>query len=296
MQALKTSKLLVPTSSASPTPTPLPTVIPNIPFYENIEKGGAKTLWVVFAVMFLSTLTFMALSWRVPVQKRLFHVLVTVVSTIATISYFAMAVGDGNSYTHLIIKESHKHVPNTYEEVFRQIFWARYVDWALTTPLILLSLGFLAGMSGASILVTVVADLFMVALGLFAAYGVNNVQKWGYYGMACVAYLIVVYQLVVPGRRAVLAKSNNTAKLFASIGGFTLAIWALYPIVWAIGDGARIWSVDAEIIAFAVLDILAKPVFGFWLLFSHAGSDQSIEGFWSHGLNHEGGLRVGDED
>ena len=39
--------------------------------------------------------------------------------------------------------------------------------------------------------------------------------------------------------------------------------------VWGIADGARKLSVDGEIIAYAVLDVLAKPVFGFWLLFTH---------------------------
>jgi hypothetical protein len=28
-------------------------------------------------------------------------------------------------------------------------------------------------------------------------------------------------------------------------------------------------SVDAEIVAYAILDVLAKPVFGTWLLFTH---------------------------
>lgn len=39
--------------------------------------------------------------------------------------------------------------------------------------------------------------------------------------------------------------------------------------VWGIADGSRKIDVDAEIIAYAVLDVLAKPVFGFWLLFTH---------------------------
>jgi len=295
---LKTSRLLVPTSSATATPTvsPIPTVVPTLPTYETIGKTGSKTLWVVFAIMFLSTLAFIGMSMRVPVQKRLFHVLTAFITTFATISYFAMATGDGNSFAHIILKETHKHVPDTVEHVFRQVFWARYVDWALTTPLLLMDLAFLAGMNGADILVTVVADLIMVLLGLFAAFGATDGQKWGWYAMACVAYLVVVYQLVVSGRRSVLAKSGNTAKLFASIGGFTLILWTLYPIVWGIGDGARKWSVDAEIVAYAILDVLAKPVFGFWLLFAHARNAESIEGFWSHGLGGEGALRVGDED
>jgi hypothetical protein len=39
--------------------------------------------------------------------------------------------------------------------------------------------------------------------------------------------------------------------------------------IWGIADGARIVGLDAEIISYAVLDVLAKPVFGFWLLFTH---------------------------
>jgi bacteriorhodopsin len=65
--------------------------------------------------------------------------------------------------------------------------------------------------------------------------------------------------------------------------------------IWGVADGARIVNVDGEIIAYAVLDILAKPVFGFWLLTTHdknAQTSPSIEGFWSHGATTEGTLRV----
>jgi len=247
-------------------------------------------------VMFLSTLAFIFMAYRTPVQKRLFHVLTAFITVFATLSYFAMASGSGHSFSEHTVTEHHKHVPETVEHIFRQVFWARYIDWALTTPLLLLDLSFLAGLNGANILVTVGADLVMVLTGLFAAYGVSEGQKWGWYTMACLAYLVVVYQLVIPGRRAVLAKDSSTAKLFAAIGGYTLVLWTLYPIVWGIADGARKWSVDGEIIAYAILDILAKPVFGFWLLLAHGKAVAPIEGFWSHGLSSEGAVRLDDDE
>ncbi|RDW88282.1 putative opsin-1 [Coleophoma cylindrospora] len=295
---MKTSSLLVPTSSASPTVSPIPTVIPGPSrVFEKVGASGATTLWVVFVIMLLSTLAFTWMAFKVPVQKRIFHVLTALITTFATLSYFAMATGDGVSFAHTVIRESHKHTGvDTVTHVFRQVFWARYIDWSLTTPLLLLDLAFLAGMNGASILVVVVADVIMVLLGLFAAFGKNDAQKWGWYGMACLAYLVIVYQLVVSGRRAAMAKDNSTSKLFASIGGFTLILWTLYPIVWGIGDGARKLSVDAEIISYAVLDVLAKPVFGFWLLFAHTRNVATIEGFWSHGLGGEGSVRLEDDD
>lgn len=206
-----------------------------------------------------------------------------------------MATGEGNSFAHIVIKESHKHVPTTVEHVYRQVYWARYVDWTVTTPLLLLDLAFLAGLNGSDILVAIVADVIMILTGLFAAFGSTEGSKWGWYAMGCVAYLVIVWQLAIPGRRAVMSKDTKTAKLFGAIGGFTLILWTLYPIVWGIGDGARKWSVDSEILAYAVLDVLAKPVFGFWLLFAHANS-ASIEGFWSHGLGSEGAVRLEDDD
>lgn len=65
--------------------------------------------------------------------------------------------------------------------------------------------------------------------------------------------------------------------------------------IWGIADGARVVNVDGEIIAYAVLDILAKPVFGFWLLLTHdamSRTSPSIGGFWANGLSSEGTLRV----
>lgn len=58
-------------------------------------------------------------------------------------------------------------------------------------------------------------------------------------------------------------------------------------------------NVDSEVIAYAVLDVLAKPVFGAWLLWTHSSLPETnveLGGFWAHGLNREGTLRLGDDD
>jgi bacteriorhodopsin len=74
---------------------------------------------------------------------------------------------------------------------------------------------------------------------------------------------------------------------------------ALSSSVWGVADGSRNLSVDSEILAYAVLDILAKPVFGAWLLVTHANLPEAhldVGGFWSEGLNADGQIRVGDDD
>ena len=179
-------------------------------------------------------------------------------------------------------------------------------------------------------LVAIFADVTMCLTGLFAAFGEGDGQKWGYYTVACIAYLVIVYQLGFNGRTAVANKDNKTRAFFGLIAGYTLILWTAYPMyvtsplsdgvvqtyprgfsgfytdisllsplsVWGVSDGARLANVDAEIIAYSVLDILAKPVFGFWLLTTHdamSRSSISIDGFWANGIAAEGAIRVGDD-
>ncbi len=91
-----------------------------------------------------------------------------------------MASGDGNSYAHIEKYQSHKHgIPDTKQDIYRQVFFARYIDWSVTTPLLLLDLALLAGLNGANIIVAIVADIIMILTGMFAAFGREGGQKWG---------------------------------------------------------------------------------------------------------------------
>jgi len=280
--------------------TPLPTVVPSLPEYQKASETGERTLWVVFVVMLVATIVFTGMAWSVPISKRLYHVVTTMIVIFASLSYFAMAAGHGVSYHKTVVKEQHKHVPDTEKDIYRQVYWARYVDWSVTTPLLLLDLALLAGLNGGQIFITIVADIIMILTGLFAAFGSEDTpQKWGWYAIACIAYLVVIWMLVVHGRGAAQAKGGKVGNFFAAIGGFTLIIWTVYPIIWGIADGSRNMDVDEEIIAYAVLDILAKPIFGAWLLFTHSSIPETnveVGGFWSQGLSGEGSIRVGDDD
>ncbi|KAK5943718.1 hypothetical protein PMZ80_004726 [Knufia obscura] len=244
---------------------------------------------------------FYGLAFRVPASKRVFHILTAFITTFAFLSYFAMATGDGINYNKIVETVSHKHgLPDTQEITYRQVYWARYVDWSITTPLLLLDLCLLAGLSGANILVAIVADIIMILTGLFAAYGNNDGQKWGWYLWACIAYLVIVYQVVYNGRIAAANKDGKTKAFFASLAGFTFVLWTIYPIIWGIADGGRLIGIDGEIVGYAVLDVLAKPVFGTWLIFTHdrmASTSPSLEGFWTQGWGSIGSIRIpGDDD
>lgn len=153
---------------------------------------------------------------------------------ISTVSYFAMATGQGSAFKHTTIHHEHKHLPGDItsdETISRQIFWAHFVNWILTTPLLLLALGVLSGLNGAHLLMAVVANIFMFVTGLSAAFGhATAAQKWGMFIFSCLSYLVVVWHLAVNGRAQAQTKSDNVSNFYTAIGGFFALVLAGYPM------------------------------------------------------------------
>jgi len=251
-------------------------------------------------LMVLATVGFVAMSWTVPATRRLHHSLVTLIVVIAGLSYFAMANGSGVVEHHRKVPEHHiKPIPPTHRHIFRDIYYARYVDWLLTTPLILLNLALLSGLNGASIFSSIVANVIMIITGWFAAVSHSKTEKWGWYAISLIGFLWILYTLIVTGTATVKSKNTQSVTRFYSlITGYTIVVWIVYPVIWAISARRKI-SVDGEIIAYAVLDILSKIVFGAWILLIHRRLPEGhteVNGFWASGFNSEGRIRIGDAD
>ena len=73
-----------------------------------------------------------------------------------------MATRSGFTFVY----QGRKFVQGKEVMIIRQIFWARYVDWALTTPLLLLDLGLLAGLPWIDIISIMAVDEGMVITSL----------------------------------------------------------------------------------------------------------------------------------
>ncbi|KAI1267767.1 bacteriorhodopsin [Xylariaceae sp. FL1019] len=235
-----------------------------------ITNRGSDWYYTVAAIMGISTITIMALAFRKPQSHRIFHYITAAVTAIATIAYFAM----GSNLGQVPIRPEfiRKYDPQVRPAGTREIFYARYIDWAFTTPLLLLDLLLTAGVPWPTIAATIFADEIMIACGLIGALTQTR-YKWGFYAFGLAALFFIAYELLIDGRRHASALGGDAKKTYYTCGIFLIFLWFLYPIAWGLSEGGNVIHPDSESIFYGILDVLSKPVFGALLIWGHRRTD-----------------------
>jgi bacteriorhodopsin len=233
-----------------------------------ITTHGSDWFWAVFSVMSFSTIAFLGLGLTKPRSHRAFHYITAAITLVAAIAYFSMASNLGFTPIAVEFQRSNPRVSGQY----REIFYVRYIDWFITTPLLLLDLLLTAGVPWQTILWVILVDWVMIVTGLVGAL-VESSYKWGYFVFGCVALFYIVYQLAWESRLNARRLGDDVGRVFLTCGSLTLFLWILYPIAWGICEGGNVIAPDSEAVFYGVLDVLAKPVFGALLLFGHRNID-----------------------
>jgi bacteriorhodopsin len=218
-------------------------------------------LWIGTFGMTLGAVAFLVMGLRDSAgspDKEKFYVVTLFIPIIAAASYLAMANGQG-----------------VVEVDGRTVYWARYADWLITTPLLLLDLALLARMRLSLIAGLILADVFMIVTGVIASLSSGNLRFlwWTVSTGAFVAILaILLPQMSVVGKE----RPAEVAGLFRTLTLLTIVLWTAYPIVWLLGtEGFGIIGLNVEVLVFMVLDLSAKVGFGFILLGSRGALERS---------------------
>jgi bacteriorhodopsin len=156
----------------------------------------------------------------------------------------------------------------------RQFYYFRYIDWLITTPLLLLDLALLAlahpGRNVGLIAGLLGLDVFMVLTGLVAGSSTNAFFTGVFFIISTAALVGVLYLLYTRFFTAARAQPQNVAGLFNTLAILTIVLWSLYPIEFLLGtEGFGAVDQGWEIFLFLILDVLAKVGFGFLLLNNH---------------------------
>jgi bacteriorhodopsin len=250
-----------------------------------INNRGSDWYYTVCAIMGATTVAIMALSFRKPQTHRIFHYITAGITAVATVAYFSM--GSNLGQTPIQAEFVRPFNSQVSAAGTREIFYARYIDWVITTPLLLLDLLLTAGVPLGTILVALLADEIMIVCGLVGAL-TRSSYKWGFWTFGMAAFFFVVYALLFDGRRHASALGGEPKKTYMMCGVWLIFLWFLYPIAWGLSEGGNVIHPDAEAIFYGILDIMAKPVFGALLLWGHRNIAPADIGLYSRHGDHMG--------
>jgi halorhodopsin len=220
----------------------------------------SSSLWANVALAGLSILLFVAMGRRLETPRaRLIWVATLLVPLVSLSSYLGLV--SGLTIGTLTMPPGH---PLAGQEVLSP--WGRYLTWTLSTPMILLALGLLAGTDWTKLFTAVTMDVAMCVTGLAAALVTSSyLLRWAFFLVSCAFFLVVLYVLL--SEWPADAEAAGTGEIFGTLRNLTVVLWLGYPILWALGvEGVAILGVGVTSWGYSALDILAKYVFAFLLL------------------------------
>ena len=242
------------------------------------------SLWVNIALAGLSILLFVFMGRNVEDPRaQLIFVATLMVPLVSISSYTGLA--SGLTMSVLEMPAGHAAAGSTTPIAGGTdgvlTMWGRYLTWALSTPMILLALGLLAGSNITKIFTAIVADIGMCVTGLAAALTTSShALRWFWYFISCAFFLVVLYVLLVEW--AADAEVAGTAEIFNTLKILTVVMWLGYPIFWALGaEGIAVLDVAITSWAYSGLDIVAKYIFAFLLLRWVVDNESTIAGMAS---------------
>jgi bacteriorhodopsin len=221
---------------------------PTVTFPDDYPNSVRHFLLIGFLGMFIGAIVFfyMGISRKV---NTVMHVLTFFVAAVSACAYYAEWAGLGVEY-------------KTTDTTPRVIFWAHYLDWVVTGPLILADLALLSRSDTPTIISLVGNMVLYVICGLI---GALTVAPYKYmWWVASLIFLIIVFMLLLQRLNNAEGYGGDALK---GLTWLTILVWLVYPIVWIVGsEGTGALGLSQEVGIITIADLIAKIGFGFYLL------------------------------
>lgn len=113
----------------------------------------------------------------------------------------------------------------------------RYIDWLVTTPLLVLKFPEMLGgdEAPAVAVLVIVADIMMILFGLAGESSINaakgaTVVGWAMFGVSCLAWLFIIFVLYTAVTNAAAHKLGPVKVGLSRLKLFIVLGWAIYPL------------------------------------------------------------------
>ncbi len=152
----------------------------------------------------------------------------------------------------------------------------RYIDWLITTPLIVNKFPEIIGGDDAPAvaLLVIVADVMMILFGFAGETSINTAKGstavgWAMFGIGCLAWLFIIFILYTAVTNASATKLAPIRECLSRLKLFIVFGWAIYPIgflITLISNSPDV-RVGRELI-YNFADLFNKVGFGMLVIFS----------------------------
>ena len=166
------------------------------------------------------------------------------------LAYLAMALGLG-----------------TVEVAGQTTYWARYADWVVTTPLLLVALWMTATADVSkrphvvTLVTLVVADVVMILSGLVADLSAGPARA-AFFAVGVAALLLIFGIVWGPLRRVAAEQGAELGGIYTRVAGYLALFWVGYPLTWALGpSGLGVIGQTADSVLFVLLPVFSKVGF-----------------------------------
>ena len=152
-------------------------------------------------------------------------------------------------------------------------YTSRYVDWLLTTPLLILYLTMLCKPGKELYALLLGLDVALIGLGIVAIF-TEGVLSLTLFGLGAAAYVALAYLLVseLPDRASFA--SERVGIVFAKLRNVTVVLWTLYPVVWLLAPvGFGLMTPGTEMMVIVYLDVITKVGFAILALMGQDALD-----------------------
>ena len=217
--------------------------------------------WQVFfqslyvAGMAIGAIYFMLLSRNLRGVPKYEYLIATFIPIWSGLAYLSMTLPHGDLEQGKI-------------EIAGQItHYARYIDWIVTTPLLLLSLSLTAMHSLAKkdwILISSLmgTQVIVIASGLVADLSVVPWVRYLWYTIGVVAFLLVLSWIWGPLRAKTRSQGHELSEFYDKLTTYFTVLWICYPIVWIVGpSGLGFINQTTETFLFCLIPFFSKVGF-----------------------------------
>ncbi|MCA1054163.1 bacteriorhodopsin [Rossellomorea aquimaris] len=220
--------------------------------YAYMNEIEVTSLWIYVVFMFSGAAVFALWSMNRKGVPKVEYLIAFFIPVWSGLAYMSMAMGQGG-----IVKDG------------GVVYFARYLDWVVTTPLLLIALA-LTGMHHLKkkdpiiIASLIAADVVMITTGFIADMSTGGVV-FTWYLIGITAFLVILWLIWSPLRKLAKQQGEKLYKVYLMVCGYLTLFWVGYPLVWLLGpSGLGVIGQAGDTLLFVILPIFSKV--GFSLL------------------------------